>query len=465
MNRPLMSTTIPHDIRLVASVSRLVDLHQSRRESGVYVPETQERAGYMLALAFLLLDTLRELEMDRGPSFVAVGEVFKRVTERVSTVTVEDLDFVIDSLASEREIRYGVENSNGGFDFGLTKDSTPLIEKARGFAQIQLSENGRLLLRVSAMKESWLYSDLDAERLVKAIERGQFGDIPRFCQMMILEIATKNKQLSSALERPTLAELRDMLVEDGTGIAESLRDANEVVKRACGLIFEDRTREAFTHWKARNGVLHSIGNLQTEIELVLQHVEALSRRFVNFLETAQRARASGGEGIPFLSIIEAMTSPSSVPDIKRLEAMLAELMPWGIDSAFFHPTQLVGSVDFSTLEGNGVDRVTSSFTLDPSRGSGHNRLLDFILRNRASVVDKLRSQPMSFSEMIAETGFLLEPGESPTDFFGIYTAPEHLDDEGFRLCVGATGNIFNTRISGIRFSGSDPLMFLMEDDQ
>ena len=66
--------------------------------------------------------------------------------------------------------------------------------------------------------------------------------------------------------------------------------------------------------------------------------------------------------------------------------------------------------------------------------------------------------------MITETGFVLEPGESPTDFFGIYTAPEHLDGEGFRLCVGTTGNVFNTRISGIRFSGSDPLMFLMEDD-
>jgi hypothetical protein len=72
---------------------------------------------------------------------------------------------------------------------------------------------------------------------------------------------------------------------------------------------------------------------------------------------------------------------------------------------------------------------------------------------------------MSFSEMIAETGFLLELGESPADFFGIYTAPEHLDGEGIRLCVGTTGNVFNARIAGIRFSGSDPLMFLVEDDQ
>jgi hypothetical protein len=66
---------VPHDVRLVAAISRLVDLHQTRRENGVYVPETYERSGQMLAYALLLLDTLREMEMERGPSFVSIGEV------------------------------------------------------------------------------------------------------------------------------------------------------------------------------------------------------------------------------------------------------------------------------------------------------------------------------------------------------------------------------------------------------
>lgn len=75
MSRSSTSSAIPHDIRLVAAVSRLLDLHQSRRETGVYIPETQERAGHMLAIALLLLDSLRETEMDRGPSFVPFGEI------------------------------------------------------------------------------------------------------------------------------------------------------------------------------------------------------------------------------------------------------------------------------------------------------------------------------------------------------------------------------------------------------
>lgn len=464
MSRPSTSSAIPHDVRLVAAVSRLIDLHQSRRETGIYVPETQERAGHVFALALLLLDTLREIEMDRGPSFVPAGEVLVAMRKRILTVTEEDLDFVIDSLAHEREIRYGVEDGEGGITFGLTKESTPLVEKARGFAQVQLTENGRLLLRISAMKESWLYSDIDAEKLVKAIERGQFSDIPRFCKMMVLEIASKNKQLSSALERPTLTELRDMLIDDGPGIAGALRDATEVVKQACSRIFDAATRESFEIWKAKNPVSYSIGNLQTEIELVMQNVEALSRRFVSFLETAQRARSTGGKGIPFLTIVNSMTVPSSVPDLRRLEAILAELMPWGTGSGFFHPTLMVGSVDFAVLKEGEKHVPVSTFNLEPDRSASHSRLMDFILRNRAMVVDRLKARPMTFSEMIADVGFSLEADETPADFFGVYSAPEHLDGEGFRIVIGITGETFETRILGSRFAGSDPLMFLTEEN-
>jgi len=464
MSRTSTPAVIPPGVRLVAAVSRLLDLHQSRSEIEIYVPETQERSGHMLALAFLLLDTLGEMEMDRGPSFISVGEIHSAIRKRVSTVTTKDLDFIIDSLAHEREIRFGVEDGKGGISLGLTKDSTPLIEKAKGFAQVQLTENGRLLLRISAMKESWLYSDIDAEKLVKAIERGQFSDIPRFCKMMILEIASKNKQLSSALERPTLTELREMLIDDGPGIAEALRDATDVVKKACAKIFDPRTRELFETWKSKNTVSYSMGNLQTEIELVMQNVEVLSRRFVGFLETAQRARSTGGEGIPFLSIVDSMTVPTSVPDLKRLEAILAEIMPWGTGSSFFHPSLMVGSVDFTTLSESEKHIPVSTFNLETNHATSHSRLMDFILRNRALIIDRLQANPTTFSEIISEVGFSLEADETPADFFGIYSAPEHLDGEGFRIIIGITGETFNMQIAEQHFSGSDPLMFLTEEN-
>lgn len=457
---------IPHDVRLVAAVSRLIDLHQSRRETGgVYVPETPERAGYMLSVAFLVLEALRELEMDRGPTFVALADVHARIRQRVTTVTVDDLTFVVDTLARERDIRYGVEDGKGGLEFGLTKDSTPLLERARDFNQVQLTENGRLLLRVSAAKENWLYTDVDAERLVAAIERKQFGDIPRLCRSLILEVASKSKQLTSAMERPTLSELRDILLAEGGGIADALQKAIEVVKRAINLIHGTGAREAFDAWKDAYGVEYSLGNLQTEVEMVMQNVEALSRRFVTFLDTAQRAKPVGGTSVDFLSIVKSLTMAGASPAPARLEALMAGIMPWGIRGERFHPVDLVGQVDFTQLGKESITPV-STFTLDPTQAdASHNRFLNFLLRNRALVIARLREQPLLFSELVSGTDFALEEGESPTDFFGVYSSPEQLDGEGFTIKVGLTGKTFQTNIGGTWFSGTDPMMFLEESTQ
>ena len=106
----------------------------------------------------------------------------------------------------------------------------------------------------------------------------------------------------------------------------------------------------------------------------------------------------------------------------------------------------------------------STFNLEPDRVASHSRLMDFILRNRAMVIDRLKARPTTFSEMISEVSFSLEADETPADFFGVYSAPEHLDGEGFRIVVGITGDTFDTRIAGLHFSGSDPMMFLTKDN-
>jgi hypothetical protein len=457
------SRAVPSDIRLIAAVSRLIDLHQCRRESGVYVPEIQERSGYMLALALLVLDVLREIEMDRGPGPVAIAEVFTAARERISDITAEDVDFVIDSIAAEREVKYGVEDGHGGLELGMTKESTPLLEKTRGFNHVQLTENARLFLRVSSMRESWLYSDLDAERLVKAIERGQFGDIPRFCRMMVLEIATKNKAISSALERPTLS-LRAMLVDFGSEIASSMATAAQVVRQATALVYAPQVEEQFELWSEASGVHYGIGNLRTEIELVMQNVEALSRRFIKFLEAAQRARPTGATGVPFLRIIEQLTRPDSALQADRLAAMLSNLMPWSQRAAFFSPSQLVGAIDVAAFESEQGQEPPQAITIDASAQSAHDRFADFLQRHADLIVGMLRERrSMRLSDLMSMTGFSFEQGDSPADFFGLYTAPDDASGKLASISVGLTGDVLDLQIADLRYSGTNPLILLKED--
>ena len=74
------------------------------------------------------------------------------------------------------------------------------------------------------------------------------------------------------------------------GIASSLRDAKATITRSIDLIYGVSTEENFERWlgtasgatMACDGI--TLGNLQADLQLVLQNVEALSRRFSSFIQ-------------------------------------------------------------------------------------------------------------------------------------------------------------------------------------
>lgn len=455
----MTNNQLPHDIRLIAAVSRLIDIHQSRRETGgAYAPDVPDKAGFNLFLALSLIESLHEIEMDRGIGFAPVSELAGKVKKRVPDVTEADIDYCIANLKLGREIHYGSTGSDGQVRFARTWDTTPLIEAEEGLSQIQLTENARLLLRVSSLKESWLYSDLDADRLIKAIERGQFQDVPVFCRAMTLDLSSKSKQLSGALERPSLTELRNLLIVEGSSIAKSLNAAGNTISQAIELIFSDHIQ---SEWDKRPAPGFYLGNLQADLELVLQNVESLSRRFLRFLEMAQRVRNEGIEAIRFIQIADSLVTGGNSHAIDRTESILHEIMPWGVTACFFHPSMLAGEAELK--EQATVINPSRGFTVDPHTAGGPTRFLDFLRRNRDVLIHRLHESPMNFSEVVALIGFVLEGDETPLDFFGVYAAPGLLSDENQRIVVGLTDSLANFVHSNQVVTGSDPIMFIEEN--
>lgn len=451
---------LPHDIRLIAAVSRLIDIHQSRRETGgAYAPDIPEKAGFNLFLALTIIELLHEIEIDRGIGFAPVSELTSKVKNRVPQVEDNDIEYCIANLKLGREIHYGLSGTDGEIKFARTWDSTPLIEVEEGFSQVQLTENARLLLRVSSLKESWLYSDLDADRLVKAIERGQFQDVPIFCRAMTLDLSAKSKQLSGALERPSLTELRTLLIAEGSSIAKSLSAAAVTINQAIDLIFSEHIR---VEWSKRPDPGFYLGNLQADLELVLQNVESLSRRFLRFLEMAQKVRNEGGQMIRFIQIADSMVTDGTLDRINRTESLLHALMPWGVTTRIFHPSMLVGETDLNE-QADVAQNQSHGFTVDPHSVGGSTRFLDFIQRNRDVLVQRLQEGPVSFSEMTALTGFVFEDGETPLDFFGVYASPGLLTSENQKIVVGLTGSLASFTHVNHKVTGSDPVMFIEEN--
>lgn len=465
----MLTTSIaspPPDIRLIAAVSRLIDFHQSRRDSGgTYAPTIPETAGSNLFLALSLIESLHEIEMDRGVGSVPVSELANHIKQRIPEITLEDVEFCIANLKQGREIHYRTRNDAGEIVDGRTWDTTPLLDAQDGLSQVQLTENARLLLRVTSMRESWLYSDIEADRLVKVIERGQFQDIPGFCRSMTLDLASKSKQLSGALERPSLSELRTLLIKEGDGIASSLRDAKTTITRSIDLIYEVATEESFERWlgtssgaqMARDGI--TLGNLQADLQLVLQNVEALSRRFSSFIGEAQKVRNEGIEPIRFLEIADRLARTGTEENIERVASLFHEFMPWGQERRIYHPSMMIGEADLF-MSNKDEPEAKHTFMLDPTAPTQSSRFAEFLERNRGMVLDRLAKGPASFREIIELGGFNLAPDDSLLDFFGIYTNPALIDPDDNRIIVGLSDEIHRFSCGGYEITCNDPVMYL-----
>lgn len=459
-------STIPHDIRLIAAVSRLLDFHQSRREAGgSYVPVIPDSAGQNLHLALSVIEALHEIEMDRGVGYIPIVELADKVRLSLPDIGADDIEFCITNLKHPREIRYRAQDENGQFVESQTWDTTPLLEAQEGISQVRLSENARLLLRITSLRESWLYSDVDADRLVKVIERNQFQDIPTFCRSMVLDITTKRAQLAAALERPSRSELRTLLITEGDGIASSLHEAASTATKAITLIYEDHTAARYEQWLAtpsgavfaRDGV--SIGNLQADMKIVLQNIEALSRRFSEFIELAQTVRHEGIEPVPFLEIADHLVKTGNETTIERVESLMLGFLPWGKDDKVFHPSMLVGAADLS-VKNEDEPAEKHTFQLDTSIPQATSRFSEFLSRNRDVVIERLAKGPALFSEIISLGNFVLEPGDSVMDFYGVYVNPRRLEEDGTRIIVGITNGEHNFSVDGDEYVGTDPVMYM-----
>lgn len=405
------------------------------------------------------MDCLHDVELENGAGMVPIGTLNTMVRDRILDVSDVDIQYCIDTLSTGREIQYLTKNENDEFDLARTWDSTPLLSVAAGFMQIQLSENGRLLLRVSSLKDSWLYSDLDAEKLVKAIERGQFKDVPKFCREMTLDLATKNKKISNLLEQPSISELREMLINEGDAISASLKSAIDTIKNAISLIYDDRTRLAFESLPERDKPTFELVNLFADLRYVLTNVESVSRNFIKFLGKAQEVKNQGAERIKFLEIADNLVLNPPVKVDEMLDAVFESIIPFKPEIEMYHPSMLIGEINFR-LE-SPPENISTIFEVEDDNNSSQATFSQFLDKNKAIILDRLKLGPMLFSEVLELAGLELKENESPVDFFGVYATPTLMDDDfSPRIIVGINNNTTNINYGDSVLICSDPIMFV-----
>lgn len=418
---------LPVEVRLVAAVSRLLDFHQARSSgSNVSVPEVPETAAHNLHLAISLITALGQWELDQGQALVSLKQLRQLASEDVQSVDEATLEHCVLSLSHPREIRFGVKTTEG-IGVASTSDTTPLLIFDSSLRQVGLTDNARMFIRVAELKDSWLYSDLDAQRLLAALERRQFADIPRFCREMLRDLATKARQIADVSERPAYTDLRDGLIREGATISSALREATGLVDKAMRYLFSPPVVDAFELWKASNGISYELNNLQAEMERVLQATESLSRRFVHFLTEAQKAQTVRSPSIGFLELVNSLHSRTD-GFLEQLEAATADFVPWAPDLAFFSPDLVAGEVSLSKLYVQSLPAPPKlSFRQTDQVDDHAEQVHEFLLRNAKLIVSSLKSGPKPLEELLRLEGLVYEGAEGLADFTGAYSYPEVFD--------------------------------------
>lgn len=454
---------IPSDVRLLAAVSRLLDFHQSRSQGGsVSIPDTPDTAGQNLFLATSVLHTLGRLELEHGQFRVSLKTLSAELARDLVAASADDMMFCVASLAAPREIRYAVLTEQGRLIEARTSDTTTLLTYDPSLRQVSLTENARLLLRVSSLRESWLYSDVDAQRLIKAIQRGQYEDIPRFCREMVRDLAGKARQIADVYERPGLADVRDALIADGAKISAALSDAAQLVQSAMTLLFSEQTEADFQLWRTTRGVTFGLGNLQADLEIVLQSAESLSRRFVEFVKGAQRMHTVRAPMMSFLDMARSLTGRDDGA-LAQIDAAMSDVLPWLPAFAFFSPDLLSGEVDFSALMRDDAPKpLESAFESTEEELASGEAMHEFLRRNSAMIVAALRDGPVLFSQLLHLKSLEFLPGEDQASLAGAFTYPEVFDADDLSICIQHRHILFTHESSSLLLMTSDPLLSLNE---
>jgi hypothetical protein len=450
-------------ITLMSSVARLFDLHQTQHTRGLPVnaiispKQPLPSAGFFLSVGLAIIDTLHILEIARGPGYQSKSKVTESIQKEIPQATDVDIDYCIRFLSQSREINYLIKNDNNEEIITRVSD-TSLIEKASEFSQIRLTETARLLFRIDASRDTWLYKDKDVEKILVAVERGLFDDISRFCEDIISSLMEFTLRLTHIEERPTMIKKREEFAELHIYYSETISRAQQAIVKAIALTTIESVRERFRAWAGQSGIEPDMGFVLNDLERVAKAIEMVNRKLMRFVHKVQGVVAPTAGTIKFQDVAYelAMSPQSYAPALARI----VMFTPAPIKTSLFHPFDFVGATELGVIVSK--EDIVSYFNNDETLHA-HANFNNFIQRNLPVIIEMLRDGPVRLSSLITRIGKTIERGETFADFAAMYTFTENNED--YVIKVGLDGSRFKVSLDNLVIHGSNAMLILQNSGE
>lgn len=282
------------DVMLAAM--RLVDLFDTRRELGgsvssVRVPARassieDKSAGIFFDLGTALLESLDALEGNAPGTYLLAQDVFNDLYGEFPECDLNDFHNVVQKLSVRYPIFFARE--------GVVLKDTALIERAPAGKRIRLSRKGRLALYLSESSSDWIYLDLEAKGITRAIDLGKFGDVERFSREIMKRAKDANLEIRSILEMP-FAELQAQALYTKNDLyLETVSKTQGIVSEALHLLSGENVLNALDEWIGEHPDQEGIDRrIRDQLYNTLSIIETLTRNLSDILSVVQKGGQTG----------------------------------------------------------------------------------------------------------------------------------------------------------------------------
>jgi len=452
-------------IGFLSAAFRLVDLHDSSRgfgiaSGGVSETRTGRKDGAWLHLAVRLLAYLDECDLESNEGWNPIGPFVKELFSRQPHLQEEDVQQVIAYLATPTEVWFLKEEPET-LRPASTKD-TALIERraSRGQADMcRLTQRGRLAVGLAKVSHNWLYSHHDADKLMTAIQYGEFQDLPRQCAALGQSVRAFSHEITRVMEQPGKSEMVEHFLERGNQYLDSIRKVQGAVRNAREMLATAEVRDRFDQWLELQGEQElSLGALRRSLDELMQSVERLGRRFSAFLQQVTGVRRKVVGTIPFEKA--ALAFVFRAPDARTLDTLAANMGPWLPALSFGAPEDMQGLLRAE------VDRHQAHqprlFGDGPSAARERTLMELFVDERREEIMAALSAGPVRLGEAVERGWARLNGEQHLTELVGLYSAPAWLGAGAEAIRLVLKPGALEARVEGRHWLAGDDIEMRLE---
>ncbi|MCP4344716.1 MAG: hypothetical protein GY795_04220 [Desulfobacterales bacterium] len=275
---------------LLSATIRLTDAYDSNREPGSSStqvgPENRRHnsEGIWFELAVFILEYLQRKDEETPGSFISRVPLHREIqqTDVFKNIQAEDINYIINLLATPCELKFSLQDVKGTFD-------TILTEKAREGTGIRLSANGRTTCLLAYGIDDWIYTDIEAYKLTRALELGNFDDFIEKIDKIIKKIRIESHEITKIKEMPALSERKKKLLTDKELYLNTIENTQQIITNAKIMLNTDESvQKRISIWieKHPDDFTDDI-IIKERVDRLLQILESFSRNFSSLIDETQ----------------------------------------------------------------------------------------------------------------------------------------------------------------------------------